>query len=286
MKNNTPLKKISYTPRSQLTRPILMVKNMFADLRASKELAWRLFIRNISAMYRQTMLGYVWAFLPPIATTLIFVFLKSNKLFDSAETEIPYPVYVMIGTLLWQVFLDAIHSPIKIIVSSKKMLAKINFPREALILAGLGEVIFNLLIRLIIFIAVILWFKIPLFSTIFLAPIGIVALIMLGIMFGVLLAPIAILFEDVQKGLAMFTSLWFFLTPVVYSTPKTWPASIIATYNPVSPLLITTRNWILTGETNSIIPFLIIFLGVFILSIIGWVLYRLAMPHLIARIGS
>lgn len=286
MSEKTPLHEVVYTPGSQLVRPGLLIKSMWDDLCASRELAWRLFVRNISAQYRQTMLGYFWAFMPPIATTLTFVFLKSSQILNFGDTEIPYPVYVMIGTLLWQVFLDALNSPIKIISASKSMLTKINFPREALILAGMGEVIFNFLIRLIIFAAVILWFKTPLYPTVFFAPIGIIALMLLGLMFGILLAPIAILFEDIQRGMITILSLWFFLTPVVYAVPQTGPAALLATYNPVSPLLITARDWILIGTTGSLMPFVIVSSGVFILSVIGWILYRLAMPHIIARIGS
>ena len=89
----------NYHPRPALKNPIILFKQMKNDLFLSKELAWRLFIRNISAMYRQTYLGYFWAFLPPIANTLIWVFLNSNNIVDVGESSIPYPVFVMIGTL-------------------------------------------------------------------------------------------------------------------------------------------------------------------------------------------
>ena len=53
---------------------------MFRDLAASRELAWRLFMRDLSARYRQSLLGYVWAFLPPLAATIPFVFLQITGL--------------------------------------------------------------------------------------------------------------------------------------------------------------------------------------------------------------
>ncbi len=108
-----------YTPDSQLRRPGQLLKSMWRDVLASRELAWRLLVRNISAMYRQTMLGYVWAFLPPVFTTLTFVFLNSQKIFSVGTTDIPYPAFVMIGTLLWQGFADAMNSPLRMINQSK-----------------------------------------------------------------------------------------------------------------------------------------------------------------------
>ena len=132
---------------------------MWSDLMASRGLAWRLLIRDISAQYRQTILGYLWAFIPPIFTTFIFVYLTGKKLLSIGETGIPYPVYVMVGTVLWYVFFEGVSSPIKIISGSKPMLTKIHFPRESLIIAALGEVIFNFIVRVLLIIFILIWFK-------------------------------------------------------------------------------------------------------------------------------
>ncbi|MCK4944376.1 MAG: ABC transporter permease, partial [Candidatus Aminicenantes bacterium] len=73
-RNNSKISEVVYTPASQLAHPMRLVKTMWSDLMASRGLAWRLLIRDISAQYRQTILGYLWAFIPPIFTTLIFVY--------------------------------------------------------------------------------------------------------------------------------------------------------------------------------------------------------------------
>lgn len=275
-----------YTPDSQLRRPGQLLKSMWRDLLASRELAWRLFVRNINAMYRQTMLGYVWAFLPPVFTTLTFVFLNSQKIFSVGTTDIPYPAYVMIGTLLWQGFADAMNSPLRMINQSKSFLAKINFPREALILAGIGEVLFNFAIRLILLFIVFFWYKIPVPKTAFLAPLGIFSMMGLGLMFGVLLAPLGVLYQDIEKGLPLITGIWMFLTPVVYPPPTGWPASLLSSLNPISPLLITTREMITTGHFSQISSFAVVGGLTLGLLFIGWILYRLALPHLIERISA
>ena len=278
---------VIYTSQSRLRHPVRLLGQMAADLKRSRELAWRLLVRNIKAQYRQTVLGYLWAFLPPILMTVTFVFLNSQKIINIQSTKIPYPVYVLIGTLLWQGFVDALNSQIRLVTQSKSMLIKINFPREALILAATGEVLFNFFIRLLLFGAVFVWFKIPLQPAILLAPLGIFSIILFGVMIGVTLTPLAILYKDIERGLLLITSLWFFLTPVVYPPPSSWPASVLAKCNPVSPLIICTREWITTGmPADNIISFICVTLVTLVALCIGWVLYKLAMPHLIARIGS
>jgi len=284
MKNN--LQQVLYTPESRLRRPGQFFQDMGRDLLASRELAWRLFLRNIRAQYRQSLLGYFWAFLPPIATTLTFVFLNSQKILNIKATAIPYPAYVMVGTLLWQGFVDALNSPIRLMNSSKSMLAKINFPREALILAGMGEVLFNFMIRLFLMVFVFFWFKIEIPSTIVLAPAGILALISLGLTIGILLTPLSMLYQDIGRGLAFITGFWFFITPVVYPPPTEWPASLLSNINPVSPLLITTREMLTTGRISDAFGFIVVTGSIAVMMSIGWVIYRLAMPHLIERMSA
>ena len=277
---------VTYTPESQLRNPRLLLQNMWRDLLSSRELAFRLLVRNINARYRQTLLGYAWAFLPPVFTTLTFVFLNSQRIFSVDKTYIPYPAYVMIGTLLWQVFIDAMSSPLRIINESKSFLTKVNFPRESLIITGLGEVLFNFFIRLILLFLVFFYYRLTVHATVILFPLGIIALASLGLMFGILLTPFGILFSDIEKSLPMISSIWFFLTPIVYKPPTTWPASLLSFMNPVSPILSTTRDMLTTGNLSQLTSFLVIFTATIILLFLGWVLYRLALPHLIERMGA
>jgi len=279
---------VVYTSDSELRRPRQFARQMLTDLLAARELAWRLLVRNIQGQYRQPLLGYFWIILPSLATTLLWIFLNQSQILDVGETDIPipYPVYVLVGTLLWQGFVDALNSPLQQLAASEGLLTKINFPKESIIMAGLGEVLFNSSIRMLLLLVVFLWFQIAVPSTILLAPIGILALLALGATLGLLLAPLGMLYPDVQRGINIMTPLWFFMTPVVYSPPTTWPAVLIAKLNPVSPLLVTTRELLTTGTVSQAGYFLLIVCLMPLLFIASWVLYRLAMPHLIVRMTA
>ena len=50
-----------YTPWSELRQPGRLLANMWRDLLASRGLALRLMIRDISAHYRQSVFGFAWA---------------------------------------------------------------------------------------------------------------------------------------------------------------------------------------------------------------------------------
>ena len=97
----------------------------------------------------------------------------------------------MIGTLLCQVFVDSMHMPLGKISAAKSMLAKVDFPREAIVLAGLGEVLLNFVIRGALVIVVFFWFGLPIGVTVLLVPVGIAVLMSFGAMIGTLLTPLA-----------------------------------------------------------------------------------------------
>lgn len=284
--SNSSLKKTIYSPDSYLRNPGLLVREMLADLVASRGLAWRLFVRNVSAQYRQTILGYLWAFLPPLFTMAVWVFLNSQNIINVEDPGMPYPVFVLTGTVLWQTFVDALNSPLKIVTESKVMLAKINFPREALILAGLGEVLLNFMIRILLLVGVMAWFQVSVPATLPLVLPGVLALIVLGLMFGILLTPLGVLYTDVGRTVMIFTQFWFFLTPVIYPLPQSGFAATLAQFNPVAPVLITVRDWLTIGSASQLTGFLVVTGFAIIFLMFGWLLYRIAMPHLIARISA
>ncbi len=286
MNQTKKLAKVVYTPASQMRTPGLLIRSMFKDLVGSRELAWRLFIRDVSAQYRQSILGIFWAFFPPILSGLVFIILQSKKVVNFGATDVPYPVFVLVGTTLWQVFSESINAPLKSVVMAKPMLAKINFPREALFVSAFYQTVFNMLIKSVIIIGVLFIFKVKITAGILLAPIAVFVLILFGMSLGMFLTPIGTLYTDIQQGLMMFIQFWFFVTPVVYPPPQTFPYSLIATLNPVSPILMTARDLITKGQFSNTVPFLVIS-GLTLLALItSWIIYRVTLPILIERMSA
>lgn len=275
-----------YTSESSLRRPAEFVRSALADVQASRHLAWRLFVRNLSTRYRQTALGYLWAFLPPLATTAVFVFLRDRAAFSVGEVELAYAPFVLIGTTLWMAFADALVAPLKMIESLREMLVKIRFPREALVLAAGLEVVFDTLVRAVLVAAVMVAYGVPVAATWWLVPLGVAALIGLGLVLGVFLSPLGVLFQDVLRTLTLLTVFWMFLTPVLYAAPGEGGEADVSLLNPVAPLLVATREWLTTGPASDPGAFWLVVAATVGVLVAAWVLLRIAMPHLIARIGD
>jgi lipopolysaccharide transport system permease protein len=262
------------------------LKNIGKDLIAGRELAWRLFIRDLSAQYRQTYFGYAWALLPPLLASLTFIYLNSQGILKVDTGEIPYPAFAMIGTLLWQVFVDAIMSPPTALNQAKPMLAKINFPREAILMAGIFMVVFNFLIRLILVAAVLFWWGITPSLAVLFFPIAMAVLLMTGFCIGLAVTPIAGLYGDITRAIPIVAGFWMLFTPVVYPLRTEGLSGVIATWNPVAPLITTARESLTGVDLSQLATFSVVTCIALFLTFIGLVGFRITMPHLIARMGG
>ena len=80
--------------------PWKVLKESLQDIYNSRFLARQLAERDIRAQYRQSYLGIIWAFITPLFTAAVWIFLTLSGTIEVTETGIPYPLYVFSGTLL------------------------------------------------------------------------------------------------------------------------------------------------------------------------------------------
>jgi lipopolysaccharide transport system permease protein len=275
-----------YTPEPLLRHPLVMLREIAQDVLAGRGLAWRLFLRDLRAGYRQTFLGYIWAFLPPLVAAATFIFLQSQGITRIEVVGIPYAAFALMGTLLWQIFVDALTSPSTSFGAAKAMLVKINFPREAVLIGGLYMVLFNVVIRMALVAAVIVFWRIPVGPTLAFLPVAIAGLLAAGFALGLFITPISSLYGDAARAIPIVAGFWMLLTPVVYPPQMGGIAGWLATWNPVSPLIITAREC-LTAQSLSVLgPFFLVTAGSLLVILLGLIGFRIAMPHLIARMGG
>lgn len=275
-----------YTPESSLRHPARFARDMINDVRTSRHLAWRLFVRDLSAQYRSSILGYFWVFIPPLVASLPFVYLTSAGVIRVADTPVPYAAYATVGTIIWQTFADALNSPLRAVTAARALLTRVNFPREAILLSGLLQVGFSFLVRLLLLVAVFIVFALEPAPTAPLFFVGMTGVALCGFVIGLLLTPIGLLYGDVPQALPIVSAVLMLLTPVLYPVPSSGLAAFVNAYNPLTPLITTTRDWLITGVAPHLGGFILVSVVIVLLLAFGWVAYRLALPHLISRLGN
>lgn len=281
------LEKHVYSSESNLRKPWKIIGAIFRDIRMGQDLAIRLTIRDIKALYRQSILGLLWAFILPIATTLTWVFLNSSGIISLGEsTDLPYPIYVFTGTMIWAMFLESMQAPITKTTKNKPILAKVNFPREAIVMSAIYESLFNAAIKAIILIVALAVLGYAGTYTLLLFPLALLSLVLVGTTIGLLLTPLATLYNDISKGLPLVMQFLMYTTPVIYAIPKEGLTAKLILANPLTPLIMTARSW-LTGSVGNFIPqFLTINAINLVLLLLMAVVFRVALPILIERMNA
>jgi lipopolysaccharide transport system permease protein len=282
----TSLPTRTYSPESPLAHPAKLWREMKQDLWAGRELAWRLAVRDISSQYRQSVLGVLWALINPLTSTAVWLFLSTSRLVQVAETEIPYPLFVFTGTLLWSILIDSFNAPLGQVNGNRALLAKINFPREALILTGIYQTLFNAAIKIGILLLVLPFLGIHPGWGGLLIPVGILALVLTGTVLGLAITPLGVLYGDIGRVIGIVTQFFMYITPVVFPLATTGWTGTVMRLNPLTPLILNARAWF-TGQPPQLLGEWALTLGgSAVLLLLVWMVYRLAMPILIERMSA
>jgi len=213
-----------------------------------RDLLWHMTIRHLRGQYKQSVLGYAWAFLNPLSMLIILSFVFSTIVrVPSGDT--PYPLFFFTGLIPWLFFASALTSGTDSVVNASSLVTKVYFPREVLPTAAVLTKIVDFLFGLIILAMLMayygeapgltaLWF--PLLFTI-------QVIFTIGLTFP--LAALNLYFHDVRFLVGVALTLWFYLTPVVY------PIDIVPDkylwlfeINPLSLFINAYRRVLLEGE--------------------------------------
>lgn len=221
-----------------------LLRDGISNLWTSRELAWRLFQRNFAANHRQSLLGWLWIFLPPLASAGVWVLLNaSGTVKISHLSGMGYAAFVFVGMMLWQAFVEGLQAPMNALQSNRNTLTKLQFPKEVLITVAVMEVAFDLLARSAIAIVLLLIAgTIDGLGLLLLIGWWAPCLILLGIGAGLWLAPFGLLYKDIGQSLAMITPLWMLLSPVIYPLPDSTIGSVIAWVNPPAAIIQIARD--------------------------------------------
>ncbi|MEO2059138.1 MAG: ABC transporter permease [Mesonia sp.] len=285
MKHLKPLEKV-YQKEQGLSFLRLIIDSL-QDIYRSRFLSRQLAERDIKAQYRQSILGIFWAFVTPLATAFVWIFLRSSGTVELTDTGIPYPLFVFSGTLLWSILMESVNSPLNTTKSSKGILSKINFPKEALIISGIYKVLFNSLFKFILLVVFIFYFGVGFHASLLLFPIGILVMVFVGTIVGLLITPIGMLYTDVAKAIKFGFQFLMYITPVVYVvSEKEGLMKTIMEWNPFTPLITTTRSLAVGTPPEYMTYFWVVLACCIPLFLLGLVFYRISIPIFVERLSA
>jgi len=216
--------------------------NRAAGFAAAVALSWRIFAPTIRAKYRRSFLGYFWMVVPALLITAAVTLASGAGVVTPGATPLPYPLWVFLGTLLWQAFAEAVEVPQQGFEGARSFLTRVDFPREAIVLAQLYETLINTAVRLLLLLLLVALQGgldlrgLLLVSTCFYGA------VLLGLGIGALLLPFTQLFADLRQTLKLVLTYGLFLTPALYQPQGDGVFAVLVRANPVAPLMEAARQ--------------------------------------------
>lgn len=262
------------------------LRSLGTSFAPARKLAWRFFLRDTRAEHRQSLLGYVWLVAPALANTMVWVFLNDQKIIQINSGAVPYPLFVLTGTVLWTAFNASFVGMLNVIGDARGMLAKVNFPHEALLYAAMVKSMLNAVITALVLVPALFLFATAWRPEMALFPFALAASLLLGSALGLIALPIAALYSDIGRAVQLVLRFGFFLTPVIFAVPASGLARRFMMLNPATPVIATGRAW-LTGSGEAMpVAFLAVVAGCAVVLAFGVIIYKVSLPHLIERIGG
>jgi len=276
-----------YSPGGSTAGFIAVFKSLVAEFPQAHALGLRLAIRNRKSRNRQSILGPFWAFLSPIATSVVWIFLRSQGVVEIENLQVSYPVFVILGITIWQVFTTSISLTLQTIQANKSLFTKISFPRESIVVTSFYEIVFKALISLVIIFGTLLFWGHGIHLSIFAGLAGVLSLIIAGMAIALFLLPVSILFTDVQNALPLALQFMMYLTPVIYPRPLVSQFDWLFRYNPLSYLVTFSRSQFLGIISDvSYSQFALLAAGILVAFSVMLIVYRITLEVLIERMGS
>jgi len=211
-------------------------------------------LKDLKIRYSRPMLGFLWAFLSPLLTVIIFYIVFG--LFLKVKTEeVPFVLYLMSGIFPWVFFQDSVLKSTTSLMDNKNLIRESGFPNYLVPVSIVLANFINFLPSLLIVMASSLFILKTLPVFIIFLPFVLAIHLAVSIGFSVLASILYVKWRDLKYLLEAMLFLFFYLTPVCYSL-STVKGSIslvlfkVYLYNPLVGILILYRISFLKGFTN------------------------------------
>ncbi|WP_028969885.1 ABC transporter permease [Sphingomonas sp. URHD0057] len=212
-------------------RPVTLIRASsgwgFPDARElidHRELLLFLVKRNIKVRYRQTLLGWGWAVLQPVATMAILTFVF-GRLIGLQSDGVPYWIFALTGLVLWTFISQSVSAAAASLVGNSQLVDKVYLPRLAIPLAAILSGLFDLLITFVMLVAVLTIAGYPPRPVALVALAAIPLALLLSVGVGTALAALGVRYRDTAYVLPFALQLWLFATPIAYPlslVPHKW----------------------------------------------------------------
>ena len=199
---------------------------MFSELIRYRGLLAMLAWRDIRVRYKQSLLGVAWAFLMPLAQTLVlFVVFKFAVSGGTIEPEkydqVPFFLFILAGVIPWTLFSSILATSVESLTRNSRLVTKIYFPREVFPLGTVAGALVDFGVSLAIFVPVYVYYvvtdvRVMATGRLALLPLVLIIQLLLAAGLALIVSMANLFFRDVKYLMTFLLQFWFFATNIGY----------------------------------------------------------------------
>lgn len=200
--------------------------------------------------YQGSVLGYAWSLLRPLMLFLILyiVFAKFLKI----GKGIPhYPVYLLLGIVIWNFFLEMTSQSLGSIVGRGDLIRKIRIPRWMIVFSSSISALINFFLNLLVVAVFIALNHVSFSVSVLLLPLIFLEVYIFSLGLSLFLSAAFVKFRDINYIWEVILQAGFYMTPILYPLALITNLNLqkIILLNPMAQAIQDARYLAITKQT-------------------------------------
>ena len=244
---------------------------MSRDLRNYFDILTVLAEKDFKVRYRNSVLGFLWSLLNPLAYMAILTLVFSFMLRMSIQN---FAAWMLIALLVWRFFQVGTSQGLMSIVSNPSLVDKVYLPRYLIVLSNNLANFIGSSLEFLVLLPLLVWLGVGLTAYAFMLPLLLALEFLLVFAISLWLSALNMKYRDFYQLWDIALQLGFFLTPIVYSASLI-PArfQLIYSLNPVTRLIEVERGIFLEQQLPTAFDMTVILASILFLLVLGLLIF-------------
>ncbi len=241
--------------------------------------------RDFVSLYKQTILGPLWAIIQPLLTTVVFTLVFGNLAgLTTADVAgnfiVPGFLFYMSGNICWNYFSTVLTATSNTFINNRATMGKVYYPRLVSPISTALSSLISFGIQLAMFLIFWAYYLIRGGTSITVSPYLlliiplILQMIILSVGCGIIISSLTTKYRDLAMLVGFGLQLWQYASPIAYGL-QLIPERFMWLYmlNPVTPIITTFRYALLGFGYFNLTYYLISWAVTMVIFFIGLILF-------------
>jgi lipopolysaccharide transport system permease protein len=245
-------------------------RQYWRDLWRYRELFFILAWRDVAVRYKQTVVGFAWAFVRPFMTMVVFTVVFGHIARLSSGDATPYALMVYGGLLPWTLFSSVFGDASASVMGNSNLISKVYFPRMIVPLSTIIVALIDFAVSLSILVGLMIWYRFVPGWQILLLPVFVVLALLASVGPALWASAIVVKYRDFRFVVPFLLQFGLYASPVGFSSaivPPEW--RLLYSLNPMVGIIDGFRWCIVGGDSPIYMPGFV--LSLVVIAALLWV---------------